>query len=127
ENLTRYCDLRKETPDFEVYTGPDHMIHDGLLMGATGCVSGLANVIPAWVNDIVRLYAEGDVAGSAAAQAKVTEFRTELYRYGFPPALVKRALYVMDPAVGNNRMPALIPSKEIDDTLKTLLETYGLL
>ncbi len=127
DNLKAYCDHRKDHPEFDVYTGPDHMIHDGLLMGATGCVSGLANVIPGWVNDIVRLYAENDVEGSAAAQAKVSEFRTALYRLGFPPALVKRALYIMDPAVGNNRMPSLIPSREIDDSLRALLETYGLL
>lgn len=127
DNLRMYCKLRKKNPSFEVYTGPDHMIHEGLLMGATGCVSGLANVIPSMVHDIVRLYAEGDVEGSAAAQAKVTEFRSELYRHGFPPALVKRALYIMDPAVGNNRMPSLIPSQEVDETLRNLLKTYGLL
>ena len=95
-------------------------------MGATGCVSGLANVIPTWVNDIIRLYAEGDVSGSAVAQEKVTAFRTDLYKHGFPPALVKRALFIMDPAVGNNRMPALIPSEEIDIILKDLLDTYSL-
>ncbi len=127
DNLKAYCDYRKDHPEFDVYTGPDHMIHDGLLMGATGCVSGLANVIPEWVNDILRLYAEGDVAGSAAAQEKVTAFRTDLYQHGFPPALVKRALYIMDPAVGNNRMPALIPSAEIDGILKALLEKYSLI
>ena len=127
DNLKAYCDYRKDHPEFDVYTGPDHMIHDGLLMGATGCVSGLANVIPAWVNDIVRLYAEGDVNGSAAAQEKVAAFRTDLYQHGFPPALVKRALYIMDPAVGNNRMPALIPSADIDEILKGLLTKYDLL
>ncbi len=127
DNLKAYCDYRKDHPEFDVYTGPDHMIHDGLLMGATGCVSGLANVIPAWVNDILRLYANDDVAGSAAAQEKVTAFRTDLYQHGFPPALVKRALYIMDPAVGNNRMPALIPSAEIDGILKDLLEKYSLI
>jgi len=127
DNLMQYCDMRKANPAFEVYTGPDHMIHEGLLMGAAGCVSGLANVIPSLVHDIVRLYAEGDVTGSAAAQSKVTEFRSELYRHGFPPALVKRALYIMDPDVGNNRMPSLIPSQEVDESLRTLLETYGLL
>ncbi len=125
-NLTRYCELRKEKPEFEVYTGPDHMIHDGMVMGASGCVSGLANVIPVWVNDILRLWAEGDREGSKAAQDKVTAFRTDLYQHGFPPAMVKRALYNMDPAVGNNRMPALIPSAEIDMILKALLEKYNL-
>lgn len=126
DNLRAYCDYRKDHPDFDVFTGPDHMIHDGLVMGATGCVSGLANVIPSWVNDIIRLYAEGDVSGSAAAQEKVTAFRTDLYKHGFPPALVKRALFIMDPAVGNNRMPALIPSEEIDTIMKELLDTYSL-
>ena len=127
ENLNRYCDLRKVKPEFEVYTGPDHMIHDGMVMGATGCVSGLANVIPSWVNDILRLWALGDREGSLEAQQKVTAFRTDLYQHGFPPAMVKRALYIMDPAVGNNRLPALIPSAEIDSTLQELLVKYNLL
>lgn len=121
DNLKAYCELRKQKPEFEVFTGPDHMIYAGLEMGATGCVSGLANVIPEWVHAICRTFAEGDRKGSEKAQERVTAFRTELYQYGFPPALVKRALYLMDPAVGNNRMPALIPSESVDAALEKLL------
>lgn len=127
ENLSKYCNLSRKKPDFEVYTGPDHMIFDGMVMGATGCVSGLANVIPSWVNDILRLWADGDKQGSEDAQKKVTAFRSDLYQHGFPPAMVKRALFIMDPAVGNNRLPALIVSAEIDETLRKLLQQYNLL
>lgn len=127
DNLQVYCNLKKMNSRFEVYTGPDNLMFAGLEMGVTGCVSGLANVIPEWVHDILRLYAEGDIEGSRKAQDKVTAFRTELYKHGFPPALVKRALYLMDPAVGNNRMPALIPSSSVDTAVRKLLEDNDLM
>ncbi|RYE62547.1 MAG: dihydrodipicolinate synthase family protein, partial [Oxalobacteraceae bacterium] len=56
-----------------------------------------------------------------------TAFRTDLYAHGFPPAMVKRALYLQDPSVGASRQPALLPNAEQDARIGETLKTFGLL
>ena len=55
-----------------------------------------------------------------------TAFRKDLYSLGYPPALVKRALYVMDPSVGASRQPALLPDPAQDVQIASLLRKHGL-
>lgn len=126
ENLKAYCAIRRERSDFEVYSGPDHLILDGLEMGTSGCVSGIANVIPDLVNGICRQFSAGDIEGSRVFQERVSALRNDLYRLGYPPAFVKRAVYIMSPDVGNNRSPALIPSSEVDESIKAILSEHGI-
>jgi hypothetical protein len=40
--------------------------------------------------------------------------------------MVKRTLYLMDKAVGNNRLPALVPDEKIDSALRAAIEQFGL-
>ena len=75
--------------------------------GAKGCISGLGNVMPETLAAIVTAFNAGDEAGAAKAQEAFGAFRKDLYGLGYPPALVKRALYLMDPSVGASRQPAL--------------------
>lgn len=124
--LNGFFEVKKETPDFKVLSGSDAQILDGLLKGSSGCVSGLGNVVPDWVIGICNAYSEGNMDMAEKLQTKLTNFRTDLYKLGYAPSLVKRALYVMDPTVGNNRSPALIPSSELDNKISDLLIKYGI-
>jgi 4-hydroxy-tetrahydrodipicolinate synthase len=89
-------------------------------------VSGLANVAPTWVRAIAQAFEAGDQDAADAAQKKLNALRERLYAFGYPPAMVKRALYLMDSSVGNNRLPALVPDKTIDEGLYALLGDFGL-
>lgn len=111
---------------FELYAGTDSLILHGLRKGAAGCVSGLANVIPSWIRAIADAFDSGDQAAADAAQAKVNQVREVLYAPGYPPAMVKRTLYLMDKAVGNNRLPALVPDAAIDAALQGAIDRFGL-
>ena len=90
--------------------------------GAKGCISGLGNVMPEVLAAIVQGFNAGDAAAAERAQAAFAAFRTDLYGLGYPPALTKRALYLMDPSVGASRQPALLPDPEQDAKIAELLQ-----
>ncbi|PZQ48554.1 MAG: dihydrodipicolinate synthase family protein [Rhodovulum sulfidophilum] len=127
ETLEAYLQVAAEVPGFKVYSGPDHLILWALRNGAAGCISGLGNVMPATLAAILTGFNAGDAEGAEAAQAAFGAFRKDLYALGYPPALVKRALYVMDKSVGASRQPALLPDPEQDRAIAALLVKHGLM
>lgn len=123
ESLDGFLAIARERPDFDVLTGPDSLIHHGYLNGAAGCISGLANLLPRTVNAIWTAHSAGDEAAAAAHQAKASELRKVLYALGYPPALVKRALWHVMPEVGPSRAPVLI-APEKDAEIKAIAEAF---
>ncbi|WP_276121771.1 dihydrodipicolinate synthase family protein [Pararhizobium qamdonense] len=127
ETLAAYLQVSKETPGFDVYSGPDHLVLWSLQNGAAGCISGLGNALPHVLADILKAFDAGDLAEAERQQAIYTAFRTDLYALGFAPAMVKRSLYLQDASVGASRQPALLPSAEQDQKIAAILQKYDLL
>ncbi|WP_116086810.1 dihydrodipicolinate synthase family protein [Tropicimonas sp. IMCC34011] len=127
DTLSAYLEIGREAEGFDVYSGPDHLVLWSLRNGAAGCISGLGNAMPETLADIVRAFDAGDDAAAEAAQDRYASFRTDLYALGYPPALVKRALWCMDPSVGASRQPALLPDPAQDDAIREILRRYELL
>lgn len=126
ETLDAYIAISKSGKDFAVFAGPDSLIYYALDKGAAGCVSGLANVAPQTVAAICREFTAGNKEESSRQQDILTGVRTDLYKFGYPPAMVKRALYLMDASVGASRQPALIPTAELDADIRKVLEKHSL-
>jgi len=126
DTLEAYMEVGRSVAGFDVYSGPDQLVHWALTNGAKGCISGLGNVMPEILAKIVSGVNAGDEEQAAGAQETYTAFRTDLYKLGYPPALVKRALYLRDPTVGLSRQPALLPDPEQDRAIEAILERYGL-
>ncbi|QDY70995.1 dihydrodipicolinate synthase family protein [Qingshengfaniella alkalisoli] len=126
DTLEAYMAIGRDVAGFDVYSGPDHLVHWALANGARGVISGLGNVMPEVLARIVACVNAGDEAGAAEAQATYTAFRTDLYKLGYPPALVKRALYLSDASVGLSRQPALLPDPQQDMHIKDIIRKYGL-
>jgi 4-hydroxy-tetrahydrodipicolinate synthase len=126
ERLDALARIVAENPGFEFYNGTDSLILHGLRAGAAGCVSGLANVVPAKVRAIAEAFERGAAQEADAAQAAVNDIRSALYALGYAPAMVKRALYLMDSSVGNNRLPALVPDEATDAAIRALLAKFGI-
>lgn len=122
--LSEYLAIGREVAGFDVYSGPDHLVLWSLQNGAAGCISGLGNVMPETLAEIVEAFDAGDMARAEAAQARYTAFRTDLYALGYPPALVKRALWCMDPSVGASRQPALLPDPGQDQAIRRILKKF---
>lgn len=126
ETLEAYLAISARVPGFDVYSGPDHLVLWSLQNGAAGCISGLGNAMPKVLSGILAAYNAGDMAEAERQQEIFTRFRTDLYGLGFPPALVKRALYLTDPSVGASRQPALLPDPEQDRQIAEILARYEL-
>ena len=126
ERLDALAVVAAEHEDFEFFSGTDSLILYGFRQGAAGCVSGMANVVPTWIRSVAEAFERGDEAGATEAQRRVNQLREALYAPGYPPAMVKRALYLLDPTVGNNRLPALVPTREVDAALSDVIEQFGI-
>ncbi|WP_404421425.1 dihydrodipicolinate synthase family protein [Thalassospira australica] len=127
ESLNAYLGISKETDGFEVYSGPDHLVLWSLQNGAVGAISGLGNVLPEILAGIIDGVNSGDITKAEKNQKIFGNFRKDLYGLGYPPALVKRALYLMDKSVGASRQPALLPDAEQDRKIVEILKKYGLI
>lgn len=125
ESLDAYLAIAAGRSDFDVYSGPDSLVYYALSKGAKGCISGLANVMPNVASEICARFAAGDMAGAQAAQERFTALRVDLYALGYPPAMVKRALYLIDESVGASRQPALISTPELDAKIRAIVEKHG--
>jgi 4-hydroxy-tetrahydrodipicolinate synthase len=127
ETLESYLAVGREVAGFDVYSGPDHLVLWSLQNGARGCISGLGNVMPGVLAGIVAAFNKGDIAEAERLQERFGAFRKDLYALGYPPALVKRALYIMDNSVGASRQPALLPDPVQDAKIADILEKHGLI
>ena len=127
ETLAEYLAVGASTEGFDVYSGPDHLVLWALENGAAGAISGLGNVMPKVLAGIISAFNAGDMAKAEAFQKQFGDFRKDLYGLGFPPALVKRSLYLMDSSVGASRQPALLPDAAQDAKIRAILEKYELL
>lgn len=126
DTLEAYLAVSREVPGFDVYSGPDHLVLWAFRNGAKGCISGLGNVMPDTLAALTRAFNAGDEAAAEKAQDAFGAFRRDLYGLGYPPALVKRALYLMDSSVGASRQPALLPDPDQDARIADLLARHGL-
>lgn len=124
ESLDAYLEIANARTDFDVFSGPDSLVLYALQHGAKGCISGLGNVMPEVLNAICSAYDDRDLIAAQEAQDRFTALRVDLYALGYPPAMVKRALYVMDASVGASRQPALLPTPEVDAKLRRILEAH---
>jgi 4-hydroxy-tetrahydrodipicolinate synthase len=102
------------------------LIYYALSQGARGCISGLGNVMPATLNAICTAFDEGKIEEAKKQQDLFTQLRVELYALGYPPAMVKRALYLMDNSVGASRRPALLSTPELDAKISGIIEKFAI-
>jgi 4-hydroxy-tetrahydrodipicolinate synthase len=127
ETLEAYLAVGREAAGFDVYSGPDHLVLWSLQNGARGSISGLGNVMPKVLVGIVSAFNKSDMAEAARQQERFGAFRKDLYALGYPPALVKRALYLMDNSVGAGRQPALLPDHVQDAKIADILRKHDLM
>lgn len=126
ETIDAYLEIANSRDDFDVFSGPDSLIYYALSHGAKGCISGLGNVMPMPLNAICKEFERGDMASSERQQELFTKLRVDLYALGYAPAMVKRALYLMDASVGASRQPALLSTPELDAKIQAILEKHAI-
>ena len=126
ESLDACLEIANGRADFDVFSGPDSLIYYALSKGARGCIFGLGNVMPATLNAICTAFDAGDMEEAKRHQELFTQLRVDLYALGYPPAMVKRALYLMDNSVGASRQPALLSTPELDAKISSIIEKFAI-
>jgi 4-hydroxy-tetrahydrodipicolinate synthase len=88
-----------------VFVGRDHLVLDGLRMGAVGAVAACANLIPRTFVDLYDAYQAGKLEEATRLQALVDPLR-KAFSLGTFPVVIKEAMNLAGMNVGNARRPA---------------------
>jgi len=109
--------------DFGVYVGLDSLLYDAVAAGARGAVFGAANIIPGPLSSLARsLREDGPTPESRALWSHVRPFLRYMEKSPNYMALCKACLHLQGLAVGDVRMPYLMPEESEVNGLAVLLE-----
>jgi len=87
-----------------VFIGRDHMILDGLRMGAVGAVAACGNLVPRALVDLYDAYQAGNLDEAVRLQALVEPLR-KAFSLGTFPSVIKEAMNLVGMNVGRARRP----------------------
>ena len=107
-----------------VLAGTDSLVLPGLRAGASGTVSGLANVVPELLVEVYRFWKMGADDDAERSQARLTSVR-EILKLGNPNSITKRAVNLLGFPVGPCRAPAEVQSPEVDAGIREVLSASG--
>ncbi|MFJ4470354.1 4-hydroxy-tetrahydrodipicolinate synthase [Streptomyces sp. NPDC089424] len=111
--------------DLAYYAGCDEHILALYAVGAAGCVSTVANVIPRHIDAILAAFDAGDTAGAAQGQRQATPLIEAMTAAGLPGTVTAKALLN---ALGLPSGPVRPPLRPADrPTTTALLSAYGAL
>lgn len=112
--------------DLVIYSGEDGNVVPLLALGGKGVISVAANIIPADIHKMVRLFLDGDIEASSRIQIKAISLINALF-CEVNPIPVKAAMNEMGMNVGKCRMPLVDISEKGLNTVRAALSEYGLI
>lgn len=115
-------------PDFSVLPGFEDQILPGLLAGADGAISGLANVAPELFVRLIGAFEQGDLQQAAELHKRILSLMT-LGAHSDPPVgAIKVAMNKLGVSISTTvRGPALPPPDEAREKIEGVLHDAGLL
>jgi len=125
---TRRMQIIKEAcgDKINIFTGVDDLIFQGFVLGAAGCVSGGANVVPRVVKKLYNLIVkENDIRAARELWYKYVPLAAlfEAPKVWLPN--IKAACEIVGDPVGRCRKPLLPVSEEKKKGIRNLLENLG--
>ena len=125
-NIEQVVEIAALCPELALYSGNDDQVVPLLALGGKGVISVAANVVPRKVHDMVRLWLEGDSAGSLALQLELLPLIKALFSE-VNPIPVKTALNDMGFACGPLRLPLIEMQENNHARLREEMRRFGLL
>ena len=125
-NIEQVVEIAALCPELALYSGNDDQVVPLLALGCKGVISVAANVVPRKVHDMVRLWLEGDHAGSLALQLELLPLIKALFSE-VNPIPVKTALNDMGFACGPLRLPLIEMQENNHARLREEMRRFGLL
>ncbi len=121
--LKEILTVAAQRPDFQVYVGPEEILLEGLLLGATGGVCGGANLNPGLFVQLYEFARSGNVEEARRLQNLVNENAAALYTVGDPASSYLRGMKAALQCLGIcSDLPAL-PLSRFSDEERNLLSS----
>lgn len=117
--------LRLCTEGTALYSGNDAETLSLLALGGSGVISVLANLMPAEMHELCRLWSVGDYAGCISLQRKLDEIMAALFE-DVSPMPIKWAMEQAGFSVGPCRSPLTLPTAACRNHLKRLMAQHEL-
>ena len=121
-------DLKKQLPDFIVFSAFENQIIGALIAGAEGCINATANFAPEYTVGIYNAFMAGDMEKACYYQKKLSRCM-DFYSYANPLFMgCKQAVY--DRVLGKDRyerLPALPLSAEAKANVRKALKEMELI
>ncbi len=109
--------------DFLLYSGIELLCYPMLAIGGAGHISATANVAPSKVAEIYDAWKEGDVRRAQDLHYELMPLNDVLFK-DTNPAPLKAALGMMGRIEPVLRLPMDVPTKEIQDEIRSVLRDY---
>jgi 4-hydroxy-tetrahydrodipicolinate synthase len=121
-NMLAYIQ-KTEGKHFSILSGNDALILWCLLAGGKGGIAGCSNVYPKDIVGIYENFKKGDIAKAKECQMKISALR-DVFKYGNPNTVVKKATELLGYNVGPCRAPFNSLPESGLVALKKVLEYY---
>ena len=109
--------------DFLLYSGIELLCYPMLTIGGAGHISATANVEPKKVADVYNAWAEGDVQQALNLHYELMPLNDVLFK-DTNPAPLKAALGMMGKIKPILRLPMDLPSQELQEEIREVLQKY---
>lgn len=123
DNMLQYIERTSKRKDFAVLSGNDSLILWCLLAGGKGGIAGCSNVYPENMVGIFENFIKGDLAAARDCQDRIRMLRN-VFKYGNPNTIVKKAVKMLGYNVGECRSPFNQLPEEGMKALAKTLEDY---
>ncbi|GAA0440432.1 2,4-dihydroxyhept-2-ene-1,7-dioic acid aldolase [Lentibacillus halophilus] len=110
--------------DFLLYSGIELLCYPMLAIGGAGSISATANVAPTKVAEMHNAWNEGDIKRAQDLHYDLMPLNDVLFK-DTNPAPAKAALGMLGKINPTLRMPMDVPPKEVQDEIKSVLDSYG--
>lgn len=110
----------RQWPDFRIFVGSETLLLANMRAGGAGCISATANVNPAAIEALSRLWQDDD---GDARQRSLDEYRRIVEAYPMIPALKAITAHRTGERLWSNVRPPLVPLEE--PQRQRLIDTLG--
>ena len=117
----------EDRPDFRFVVGTEGIALPAFMLGAKGCVSGLANVFPELMVNLWDTYKAGDYEKAAKLQMRVVKVRKHLHIPSSTNAACYAVLHARGIDVGMPKAPILPAAEDKAEAMLTAFREMGLL
>ncbi len=123
DNMLQYIEATRKREDFSILSGNDSLILWCLFAGGRGGIAGCSNVYPENMVGIYENFIKGNIDKARECQDRIRALRN-VFKYGNPNTIVKKAVKLLGYDVGECRTPFNTLSAEGMDALKKVLADY---